>query len=96
MLPKKGQANNKIVNYTGKDIKIKFNKKIYNCKISSATELEYINIFEKNKNIVYIYYENYIIIEIPLRKLGYNFYKLPNNKYLVWENFITKDRQINI
>ena len=96
ILPEKKQTNNKIINYTGKKLKIQFNNKIYNSTPSVDTELEYINNFDKQKNKIIIYYDNNTLIDIPFLKLGNDFYKLNDEQYLVWENIISKERQINI
>ena len=99
MPPPKKQTNNKIVNYTGKDLKILFNNKTYNCGHSSETDLEYINKWDKNKDEkkkIKIYYDNDTIIDIPFGKLGIDCYELSNGQFLVWENTISLDRQINI
>ena len=93
--PKK-QTNNKIINLTGKDLKIQYINKKYNCDGNSETELEYINKLDKNKNIMKIFYDNNNIIDIPINILGMDCYKLNNKQIFVWENIVSKDRQINI
>ena len=95
IFPQKKQTNNIIINYTGKDIKIKFNNKKYVSTPSSENELEYINNFDKQNNKITIYYNNNTIIDIPFDKLGSDFHELNNKKYLIWENIISKERQIN-
>ena len=96
--PEKKITNHKILNYTGKDLKIQFNNKIYNCSSLSETELEYKNIslYNQNNKKIRIYYDNNTIIDIPLGKLGIDFYKLKNDKFLVWEIIVSRDRQMNI
>ena len=94
-ISQKRQTNNKIINLTGKDLKIQFNNKKYNCGGNSETELEYINKFDKDKNIMKIFYDNNII-DIPFNILGIDCYKLNDKQFLVWENIVSKDRQINV
>ena len=98
LLPQKIQTNNKVINCTGKHLKIIFNNKTYDCDPSSEVELEYINkweAYEDEKKIKVLYDENNKI-DIPFTKLGIGSYKLNDNKLLVWENIVSKDRQINI
>ena len=91
---KKPQTNNNIINYTGVPLKFKYGNKIYDCDISSETNLLGDN-KRNNKKIVQLYYGDNII-NLPFSEYGYNSYKFINNDYLVWENMITKNRQINI
>ena len=91
---KKPQTNSNIINYTGVPLKFKYGNKTYDCDISSETNLVGDN-KNNNKKVVQLYYEDNII-NIPFSEYGYNFHKFLNNKYLVWENTITKNRQINI
>ena len=97
VLPSKIQTNNKVINCTGKHLKIIFNKKIYESDPSSEVELEYINKWEnyQDKKKIKVLYDNNEI-DISFTKLGVDSYKLKDNKFLVWENIVSKDRQINI
>ena len=98
LLPQKIQTNNKVINYTGKSLKIIFNKKTYDCDPSSEVELEYINKWEtyKDEKKIKVLYDNNNKVDIPFTKLGVGSYKLNDSKLLVWENIVSKDRQINI
>ena len=92
---KKPQTNNNLINYTGVPLKFKYEDKIYDCEISSETNLVN-NKKAKNKKLIKIYYGNDKIINIPFTDLGYNYYKFNDKDYLVSENIISKYRQINI
>ena len=92
---KKPQTNNNIINYTGVPLKFKYGDIIYECDISSETNLINNNKV-KNKKLIQIYYNDEKIINIPLKEIGYNYYKLNDKDYLVSENIISNNRQINI
>jgi hypothetical protein len=98
LLPQNIQTSNKVINCTGKKFKIIFNKKTYDFDSSSEVELEYINQWEKYKDEkkIKVLYDNNNEFDIPFTKLGVDSYKLTDNKYFVWENIISNDRQINI
>ena len=91
---KKPQTNNNIINYTGVPLKFKYENKIYDIDISSEINLIGDN-KRNNKKLIQLYYDDNII-NIPFSEFGYNSYKFINNDYLVCENIITKNRQINI
>ena len=92
----KNQTNNKIINLTGKEFKIIFNNKKYDCSPGNDTELEYINNIDKNKNKLKLYYNKNNLIDISFNVLGIDSYKLNNGQYLIWENIVSEDRHINI
>lgn len=98
LLPQKMPTNHKVINCTGSKIKIKFNEKTYDFDQSNEVELEYINNWEKfkDKKKIEVLYDNNNAIGIPFTKLGVDSHKLNDNKLLVWENIVSKDRQINI
>ena len=98
-------TNNTIINYTGMDLNIKYNKSQLKCPKESKIELEYINdisqlgpktisvsINNKNNQDSHINNEFNIFIE----KLGiYEHFFENNNNYLIAENTLSKDRRIN-
>jgi len=92
---KKPQTNNNIINYTGVPLKFKYEDKIYECDVSSET-----NVINNNKGnnmkLIQVYYNDEKTINIPFKEIGYNYYKLNDRDYLVSENVISNCRQINI
>ena len=91
---KKVFTNNILINHTGVPFKFKYGDEIYDCPIDSETNL--INNDKKNnKQLIEIYFDDKTI-KIPLTELGQKVYNLFNNNYIVMENFITKNRQINM
>ena len=96
IIAQKKQTNNKIINLTGKELKILFNNKKYNCGVVNDTELEYINKIDKTKNKLKVYYDKNNIIDIPFNILGIDSYQLNNEQFLIWENIVSKNRHINI
>ena len=92
---KEPQTNNNLINYTGVDFKFKYGNKFFESENSIEKNLVNDN-KRDNKKLIQIYYDKNNIINIPLFELGHNIYKFDNNNYLVWENIITKHRQINI
>ena len=90
----KTQTNNNLINYTGVSFKFKYGNKIYISDVSSEINLETKN--KNQKKLIQIYYEQNHTINIPLDGFDSNFYKLNDNKYLVWEKVISKQRQINV
>ena len=91
---KKPQTNNNLINYIGVPFKFKYGNDIYDCQIDSETNL--INNDKNNtKKLVQIYIDDKTI-NIPLTEFGHKVYNLYNNNYIVCENMISKNRQINI
>ena len=91
---KKSFTNNNLINHTGVPFKFKYGNEIYECPIDSETNL--INNDKKdNKKLIQIYFDDKTI-NIPLTELGHKVYNLFNYNYIVMENVITKNRQINI
>ena len=91
---KKTLTNNNLINHTGVPFKFKYGDEIYDCPIDSETNL--INNDKKNnKKLIEIYFDDKTI-NIPLTELGHKVYNLYNYNYIVMENAITKNRQINI
>ena len=96
IIPIKKQTSNKIINLTGRGLKVLFNNKKYICSSTNETELESPNKFDKFKNKLKIYYDNNTVIDIPFGNLGTNNYSMSNGQFFVWENIVSKDRLINI
>ena len=91
---KKTFTNNNLINHTGVPFKYKYEDEIYECPIDSETNL--INNEKKNnKKLIEIYFDDKTI-KIPLTEFGNKVYNLFNFNYIVIENVITKNRQINI
>ena len=92
-------TNNKVINYTGKEMIIIHNEKEIKCKPLEEVELDYINEYNKSKNspkhIILIYDENHKF-EIPLEKLVILRHSISNDLWIVSENSISENRSINI
>ena len=92
-------TNTSIINITGMDLKIKYNKKIITLKKDSKWDLEYIIDWDINKlgrKQISIMMENYQKeFKILFEELGNNECDFDNFS-LISENTLTKDRHINI
>ena len=92
-------TNNKVINYTGIDLKLIHNKKEIICKDNEEIDLEYIQDDIKS-NITYkclkLIYEKEHIFEIPLERIASHKHEIGNNLLFVSENSISKNRTINI
>ena len=91
-------TNNKIINYTGIRLTIIYANNILYCDPFSEIELEYINEWD-----IEIYGPKQIslsldsnIFYIPIERICTRMHKINNNLYIVSENILSKDRQMNI
>ena len=92
-------TNNKLINYTGIKLCIKYANNTYYCEPFSEIELEYINEWD-----VKVYGPKQLSLSIdsntnffiPIEKICARIHKINNNLYIVSENILSKDRQINI
>ena len=94
-------SNASVINYSGIDLKIKYNKKEYKIIPNSKLDIEYIlnwNNDELDLKQITVMMDNINKIEfkISIDKLGTTEYKLDQNFPLIAENTLTKDRHINI
>ena len=92
-------TNNKIINYTGMNLSIIYANNKFNLKPLDEIALEYINKWDIKqygpKQIQLIYNDN-IKINIPIERIITAKHNIDNNFYLVSDNTLSKDRQINI
>ena len=92
-------TNNKVINYTGMNLVIKYANHEFKLKPKEEIALDYINKWEIKqygpKQIIIIY-ENSIQINIPIEKIITLNHNIDNNFFLVSDNILSKDRQINI
>ena len=92
-------TNNKVINYTGMNLSIIYANNKYQLKPLDEIALEYINKWDIKqygpKQIQLIYNDN-IKINIPIERIITAKHNIDNNFYLVSDNTLSKDRQINI
>ena len=92
-------TNNKVINYTGMNLIIKYANNEFNLKPNEEIALDYINKWEIKqygpKQIILIY-DNSIRMNIPIEKIITLNHNIDNNFFLVSDNILSKDRQINI
>ena len=92
-------TNNKLINYTGVKIYIKYVNKVYTCEPYEQIELEYINEWDvkqhgpKQISLALNSNNNYLI---PIEKICTRLHKINNVSYIVSDNILSKERQINI
>ena len=103
-------TNNKLINYTGVNLIIKYLNKDYICEPYKQIELEYVNewdinkfgpkqisvALDKNKNKNDINKINNNIYNIPIEKICTRLHKINDTFYIVSENVLSKERHINI
>ena len=92
-------TNNKVINYTGMDLEIRYANNQYNLKPLAEIDLEYINKWDIKqygpKQLTLIYDNNNKLI-IPIEKIITLKHNIDNNFFLVSDNMLSNDRQINI
>ena len=92
-------TNNKVINYTGMNLSILYANNKYELKPLDEIALEYINKWDIKqygpKQIQLIYNDN-TKINIPIERIITAKHNIDNNFYLVSDNTLSKDRQINI
>ena len=92
-------TNNKVINYTGKEMAIIHNEKEIKCKPLEEVELDYINEYNKSKNSpkhITLIYDDEHKFEIPIEKLVTLRHTINNDLWIVSENSISENRSINI
>ena len=94
-------TNNKVINYSGMDLIIKYANNEYKLKPLEEIALEYKNIWNVKqygpKQII-ILYDNNTRINIPIEKIITLNHIIDKDKnfFLVSDNILSKDRQMNI
>ena len=92
-------SNNKLINYTGINLYIKYANNTYTCEPNNQIELEYINEWDvkrygpKQLNLAVNNQTNFLV---PIEKICTRSHQINNNLYLITENILSKERQINI
>ena len=92
-------TNNKLINYTGIKLYIKYANNEYYCEPLSEIELEYINDWDfkhygpKQISLSLDSNKNFFI---PLEKICTRIHQINNNLNIISENILSKERQINI
>ena len=92
-------TNNKVINYTGVNIFIKYVNKAYTCEPYKHIELEYINEWDINKlgpKQISLALDSNNTYAIPIEKICTRLHKINNSSYIVSENVLSKDHKINI
>ena len=92
-------TNNKLINYTGVNIFIKYVNKAYTCEPYKQIELEYINEWDINKlgpKQISLALDRNNTYNIPIEKICTRLHKINNNCYIVSENVLSKEHCINI
>ena len=88
-------TNNKLINYTGIELKIIHNNKEINCPPLGTIELDYINETNKTKKsrCIDLIYDK-LKIEIPIEKLGSIQHKINDTLSIISENSLSEKRSI--
>ena len=92
-------TNNKLINNTGVKIFIKYANKPYSCEPYEQIELEYINEWDINKygpKQISLALDSNKTFSIPIEKICTRKHNINNVSYIVSENVLSKDHQINI
>ena len=95
-------SNNKLINKTGVDLIINYANQTYNCGPDQYLELEYINENEWNKEEfgskqITLSVEGFNNkFSIPLERICTREHKLSNPYFIISENVLNKERQIDI
>ena len=92
-------TNNKLINHTGIKLCITYANKSYYCEAFSEIELEYINEWDVKvygPKQIYLSIDSKKNYSIPIEKICTRVHKLNNSVYIVSENILSKERQINI
>ena len=92
-------TNNKVINYTGMDLVIRYYNNEFKLEPNEEIALEYINKWDIKqygpKQIILIY-DNKIKSNIPIERIITLNHNIDKNFFLVSDNILSKDRQINI
>ena len=92
-------SNNRIINYTGVEMKIIYNGKEIQCFPFESVELEYINEYNKSKKApkyITLVYDNDHKYEIPLEKIVTLRHIINNDLQIISDNSISENRSIDI
>ena len=93
-------SNNKLINKTGIDLIINYANKTYNCVPCQNLELEYINEWDKkeynSKQITFSIKGFNTKYNIPLERICTREHKIGNSLFIISENVLNKERQIDI
>ena len=92
-------TNNKLINNTGVKLFIKYANKTYSCEPYDQIELEYINEWDQNKygpKQISLTIDSKQVYSIPIEKICTRMHRINNSLYIVSENILSKERQINI
>jgi hypothetical protein len=92
-------TNNKLMNNTGVKLFIKYANKTYSCEPYEQIELEYINEWDINKygpKQISLTLDSKQVYFIPIEKICTRLHRINNSSYIVSENILSKERQINI
>ena len=92
-------TNNKLINNIGIKIYIKYANKKYICEPFEQIELDYINEWDVNKygpKQILLSLDSKMSYTIPIEKICTRLHRINNVSYIVSENILSKERQINI
>ena len=92
-------SNNRVINYTGMEMKIIHNGKEIQCLPFKNIELEYINEYNKSKKAskyITLVYDNEHKFEIPLEKIVTLRHIINNDLLIISDNTISENRSIDI
>ncbi len=92
-------SNNKIYNYTGKDISYIYYGQTYQCPNLEKGNLDYINYWDTTKfgpKQVTLIFNEEEKFNVPVGKIGMQTLPLKNRKKIIVENTLSPDRQVNI
>ena len=91
-------TNNKVINYTGMNLIIRYANIKFNLKPKEEIALEYMNkwdIKQYGPKQIVLLYDN-LKINIPIEKIITLNHNIDNNFFFISDNILSKDRQINI
>ena len=95
-------TNNIIINNTGERLQINYAKNNYILEPYQQILLDYINEWDINKygpkqiNLKLSNNNNNMIFNVPIEKICTRLHRINDNIYIISENVLSKDRQINI
>ena len=91
-------TNNKVINYTGMDLIIRYANNKFKLKSKEEIALEYMNKWDIKqygpKQIILLY--NNLKINIPIEKIITLNHHIDDNFFFISDNILSKDRQVNI
>ena len=92
-------SNNKVINYTGMNLTIIYANNEFKLKPLDEIALEYINKWDVKKfgpKQILLIYNDKIKVNIPIEKIITAKHNINKSFFLVSDNILSKDRQINI